>query len=309
MSVVFLMGPTASGKTALAMELAARFPCEIICVDSAQVYRGMDIGTAKPTLAQRAQVPHHLLDLCEPSEIYSAARFCDDAVKAIAQISARGKLPLLVGGTMLYFRTLQEGLSPLPRADAAVRQRIAQQARIHGWPALHARLGQLDAPTAAKLKPNDSQRIQRALEVYELSGQPLSALQAVGRSGGLAGPIVKIGLCPAQRDVLHQRIAERFHQLMQQGFLDEVRRLHATAGLNPDLPSLRSVGYRQLWAHLEGQYDLPTAIERGVAATRQLAKRQITWLRSESQLNNLDPSEPNLVGKVLRALEAGAEQG
>ncbi len=269
----------------------------------------MDIGTAKPTAAMRKQVPHHLLDLCDPSEIYSAARFCEDALKAIVEIQSRGKLPLLVGGTMLYFKVLQEGLSPLPRADAAVRARIAGQAQIHGWPALHARLAQLDAITAAKLKPNDSQRIQRALEVFELSGRPLSELQAVGCSGGLTGPILKLALHPPQREALHQCIAERFHQLMQQGFLDEVRQLHARKDLNPGLPSMRSVGYRQLWGHLDGEYDLPAAIERGIAATRQLAKRQITWLRSESSLNPFDPAEPELVSTVLRTLEAGTEQG
>ncbi len=302
MSTVFLMGPTASGKTALAMELAARIPCEIVCVDSAQVYRGMDIGTAKPTPAMRAQVPHHLLDICDPAEAYSAARFMEDAKKVISQIQARGNVPLLVGGTMLYFRTLQGGLSALPRADGVVRERIAAQARIHGWPALHRRLAQLDPVTAARLEPGDSQRIQRALEIFELSGRPASELQALGRSGGLAGPIVKFALMPAQREVLHVRIAQRLQQMMASGFLDEVRRLRARGDLHPDLPSMRSVGYRQLWSQLEGESDLPTAVERCTAATRQFAKRQITWLRSEDNVNLLDSAEPDLVGKVLQQL-------
>ena len=242
---VLLMGPTASGKTGLALALCEQLPCEIVSVDSAQVYRDMDIGTAKPDAATRARVPHHLIDVCDPAQTYSAARFCADAQRLLAEIRARRKIPLLVGGTMLYFRALQQGLSELPPADPGFREALALEAARLGWPALHARLAQQDPVTAARLHPNDSQRIQRALEIFERSGTPASG--HAPPAGGLEGPVVKVALNPPERSVLHQQIAARFRQMMQAGFLDEVARLRARGDLKPDLPSMRAVGYRQLW--------------------------------------------------------------
>jgi tRNA dimethylallyltransferase len=302
---VLLMGPTASGKSGLALELCAQLPCEIVGVDSAQVYRGMDVGTAKPDAATRARVPHHLVDLCDPAEAYSAARFVADAGAAIAQVRARGRIPLLVGGTMLYFRSLQQGLSDLPPADAAFRAALAAEAARDGWPALHARLARHDPATAGRLHPNDAQRIQRALEILERSGTPASA-HAPPAGGALAGPVVKLALNPPERRVLHERIAARFAQMMRDGFLDEVARLRARGDLSPDLPSMRAVGYRQLWAHLDGAGPLATAAERGVAATRQLAKRQLTWLRAEPGLAWLDPEAGDLARRAREHIEEAA---
>ena len=304
--VVLLMGPTASGKTGLAMALAAQLPLEIVSVDSAQVYRGMDIGTAKPSPELRADIPHHLIDILDPLQPYSAARFRDDALRLIAEIRARDRLPLLAGGTMLYFRALQSGLSELPPADAALRARLALEAQQQGWPALHARLAQLDPDSAARLHPNDAQRIQRALEIVELGGGPVARQQARRAGGGLDGRVVKLALNPPERSVLHARIRARFGAMMEQGFLDEVRRLRARGDLHPDLPSMRAVGYRQLWAHLAGECDLATAVERGVAATRQLAKRQLTWLRAETGLTWLDPDAPGLAQRALAQVRAAA---
>jgi tRNA dimethylallyltransferase len=306
--VVLLMGPTASGKSQLALALCERFDAEIVSVDSAQVYRGMDIGTAKPDAATRARVPHHLIDLCDPAEAYSAARFREDALRAIAEIRARGRIPLLAGGTMLYFRALQQGLSDLPPADAEFRARLGEEARRQGWPALHARLARLDPASAARLHPNDAQRIQRALEIVEVGGAPVGELQA--RKAGLAldGPRVKVALNPAERSVLHERIAARFHDMMRAGFLDEVARLRARGDLGADLPSMRAVGYRQLWAHLDGAWDLATAVARGIAATRQFAKRQLTWLRAEPGLAWLDPRADDLPGSVAEQIRAAAVQ-
>jgi len=301
---VLIMGPTASGKSQLALALCERLDAEIVSVDSAQVYRGMDIGTAKPDAATRARVPHHLIDLCDPAEAYSAARFRDDALRAIAEIRARGRIPLLVGGTMLYFRALQQGLGDLPPADPAFRARLAEDARREGWPALHARLARLDPDSAARLHPNDAQRIQRALEIVELGGAPVAQLQAA-RGAGLAPPVVKLAVNPPDRALLHERIRARFAAMMAQGFLDEVRALRARGDLAPELPSMRAVGYRQLWAHLDGACDLATAVERGIAATRQLAKRQLTWLRSEPDLTFLDPAAPDLVDRALERIGAG----
>jgi tRNA dimethylallyltransferase len=305
--VVLLMGPTASGKSALALALCEQLPCEIVSVDSAQVYRGMDVGTAKPDAATRARVPHHLVDLCDPAEAYSAARFCADARAAIAQIRARQRVPLLVGGTMLYFRALQTGLSDLPPADAAFRDALAREAAQLGWPALHARLAQLDPPTAARLHPNDSQRIQRALEIHARSGTPASA-HAPPAGGGLDGPVVKLAVNPPERRVLHERIAARFEQMLREGFLDEVARLRARGDLTPDLPSMRAVGYRQLWAHLDGAWDRATAVARGIAATRQLAKRQLTWLRAEPGVAWCDPDAPDLVRRAREHIGGAAVQ-
>jgi tRNA dimethylallyltransferase len=305
---VLLMGPTASGKSQLALALCEQLPCEIVSVDSAQVYRGMDIGTAKPDAATRARVPHHLIDLCDPAEAYSAARFCDDAVRAMAAIRARNRIPLLVGGTMLYFRSLQQGLSDLPPADAGFRAALAREAAQDGWPALHARLARHDPATAARLHPNDAQRIQRALEILERSGTPASGHAPPAR-GGLDGPVVKLALSPPERRTLHQQIAARFHDMMRAGFLDEVARLRARGDLTPDLPSMRAVGYRQLWAHLDGAYGLDTAIERGIAATRQLAKRQLTWLRAEAGATWLDPRASGLAGRVIEQVRSVAQMG
>ena len=286
------------------MQLAARLPVEIVSVDSAQVYRGMDIGTAKPSAAMQQQVPHHLLDLLDPTEIYSAARFCADARAAIAAIRARGRLPLLVGGTMLYFKALRDGLSELPTANTELRARLTNEAQKHGWPALHERLKQCDPQSATRLNPNDGQRIQRALELNELTGRTVADLHDEGRRGAFSEPVLALALSPPQRAVLHERIRQRFLQMMADGFLEEVRRLKARADLQPDLPSIRAVGYRQLWAHLNGESSYDEAIEQGIAATRQYAKRQITWLRSMTDLHLVDPTEPNLSERVLRLLNA-----
>ena len=297
------MGPTASGKTGLSLALAEHLPVEIISVDSAQVYRQLDIGSAKPDAATRARVPHHLIDLLDPSEAYSAARFRDDALSLIARIRARGNMPLLVGGTMLYYRALQYGLSDLPEADPALRARIEARAAAEGWPALHAALAAMDPATAARLHPNDQQRIQRALEIIELSGVTPTELYARERHAGLPGRLIKIGLNPASREELHRLIGLRFHQMMAQGFLEEVARLKARGDLSAELPSIRAVGYRQLWEHLDGRDGLPAAIERGIAATRQFAKRQITWLRSETGVQWLDPASKNLLKEALQLLK------
>lgn len=291
--VLAIAGPTASGKTAaalaLAQALAPHMPVEIISVDSALVYRGMDIGTAKPTLAERAEVPHHLIDIREPSQTYSAAEFVHDARRLIAEIRARAALPLLVGGTMLYFKALFEGLDALPPADAGVRAAIDARAAALGWPALHAELARIDPATAARLSPNDSQRIQRALEVWQLTGQPLSSLHTSKKRAGSAGAesaTAVFSLEPQDRAWLHARIAQRFDAMLAAGFLDEVRALRARGDLHPDLPSMRSVGYRQAWEALDAEaqsgapLDMSRLRERSIAATRQLAKRQITWLRA-----------------------------
>ena len=278
-----LAGPTAAGKTAAALAIAAQIPVEIISVDSALVYRGMDIGTAKPGAAELAAVPHHLIDIRDPLQPYSAAEFVTDATRLIGDIQARGKLALLVGGTMLYFKALFEGLDDMPKADAGVRAGIEEQARAHGWPALHAELARVDPVTAARLQPGDSQRIQRALEVYRISGKPLSAFHTAKDGtppSGAARASTLISLEPLDRAWLHQRIAQRFDAMLANGFVDEVRALRARGDLHPDLPAMRCVGYRQAWEALDGKFAIAELRERGIIATRQLAKRQITWLRS-----------------------------
>lgn len=294
---VLLLGPTASGKSALALALAEHVPLEIVSIDSAQVYRGMDIGTAKPSAEERSRVAHHLIDLRAPSEPYSAAQFVRDATQAIAGIRARGRLPLVVGGTMLYAKALREGLSQLPSADPKVRGRIAEEAARVGWPALHARLARVDAQTAARLPPNDAQRIQRALEVFELTGTPLSQLQGAPQAPALV--LRTIALVPEDRAELHRRIAARFDAMLAAGFLDEVRRLMQRGDLDPDLPSLRSVGYRQAWEHLRDATDFETFRAASIAATRRLAKRQITWLRS-MDAERVDPFATDTFERMLR---------
>ena len=274
-------GPTASGKTGLALALARRAPIEIISMDSALVYRGMDIGTAKPDAAERAVAPHHLLDVREPCDPYSAADFVADARRLVGEIRARGATPLIVGGTMLYLHALAHGLGDLPPADARVRARIEARANLLGWPALHAELAAIDPETAARLEPADAQRIQRALEVFELSGRPLSAhFRAQRARQAHAGPVLRVlALEPSDRAMLHQRIESRFDTMLAAGFLDEVHALRARGDLHPGLPSMRAVGYRQAWAHLDGATDDATFRAQSIAATRQLAKRQLTWLR------------------------------
>jgi tRNA dimethylallyltransferase len=283
---ILLLGPTACGKSDFAMRLARERRVEIVSIDSAQVYRDMDIGTAKPSAEERAAVPHHLVDIRDPSQPYSAADFVADASGAITGIRARGALPLVVGGTMLYAKALREGLSDLPSADAAVRARLEADAVRLGWPAMHARLAAVDPVTADRLEPNDSQRIQRALEVFEVSGIPLSQLQRAQQRPALA--LATIALLPDDRAELHRRIERRFDAMLAQGLLDEVRALRARGDLDPELPSMRSVGYRQALRHLEGQTDFAAFRAAGIAATRQLAKRQITWLRSLPGLVRLD---------------------
>ena len=297
---VLLLGPTACGKSALAMTLAERLPVEIVSIDSAQVYRGMDIGTAKPDAAERARVPHHLLDLREPDQPYSAADFVRDATRAIDEIRNRGRLPLVVGGTMLYARALRGGLSDLPSADSAVRSRIEAQARELGWQALHAKLRRVDPATAARLPPADSQRIQRALEVFELTGKPLSQLQGAARGSALH--LLTIALLSEDRAELHQRIELRFDQMLAAGLLDEVRRL-AARGLDAGLPSLRSVGYRQALRHLRGETTLAQFRAEAIAATRRLAKRQITWLRSMRDAVRIDPFGEAAPDELRRVIE------
>ena len=297
---ICLAGPTGCGKTAAALAIAEVLPVEIISVDSALVYRGMDIGTAKPSAAERAAVPHHLIDILDPIGSYSAAEFVRDATRLAAEITARGRLPLLVGGTMLYFKALFDGLSTLPQADAALRAEIDAEAAEHGWPALHAELASLDPETGARLAPNDSQRIQRALEVIRLTGQPLSALHAASRSAGVDWPL--FSLEPSDRAWLHERLAQRFDAMLAEGLVDEVKALRARGDLSLALPSMRCVGYRQVWEALDRQ-DFSDLRERGVAATRQLAKRQVTWLRSMPQRRVIACEGPQPIAELLAGLQ------
>ncbi|WP_457390481.1 tRNA (adenosine(37)-N6)-dimethylallyltransferase MiaA [Roseateles sp. P5_E1] len=297
---ICLAGPTGCGKTAAALAIAEVLPVEIISVDSALVYRGMDIGTAKPTAAEQAAVPHHLIDILDPTESYSAAEFVRDAKRLAAEISARGKLPLLVGGTMLYFKALFDGLSTLPQADADLRAAIDAEAAERGWPAMHAELAKLDPETGARLAPNDSQRIQRALEVIRLTGQPLSALHAASRDEGVDWPL--FSLEPSDRAWLHERLAQRFDVMLAQGLVDEVKSLRARGDLSLALPSMRCVGYRQAWEALDAN-NFSDLRERGIAATRQLAKRQITWLRSMPQRRVIACDGPQPIPELLVGLQ------
>ena len=302
--VVSIMGPTASGKTAAALAIAEKIPAEIISVDSALVYRGMDIGTAKPSAEELAQVPHHLIDILDPLDSYSVMQFRQDALRLAAEINARGKLPLLVGGTMLYFKGLKDGLDALPQADAALRAELDAEAAAIGYPAMHAKLAALDPITAERLKPNDSQRIQRALEIIALTGQPMSALLAQAPKTELPFTLLPIALEPSDRSVLHARIATRFDAMLNGGaLLDEVKTLRARGDLHLGLPSMRCVGYRQSWEYLDGAYSLAELRERGIAATRQLAKRQLTWLRSMEDRHIIDCLAPDATGAILQQIE------
>jgi len=307
---ILLMGPTASGKSAVALEIARHFPVEIISVDSAQVYRGMDVGTAKPSAPERAAVAHHLIDIIDPCESYSAAHFRADAARLMGEIIGRGRIPLLAGGTMLYFKALREGLSTLPQADAAVRAAIEAEAKEYGWPALHAELAKVDAPTAARLKPGDAQRIQRALEVFRISGKPLSALQGARAPAAAAYRFAPVALVPSDRSALHRRIELRFEAMLAAGLVDELAALRRKYALAPELPAMRCVGYRQAWEHLQGAYDLVALRERGIYATRQLAKRQLTWLRSMDEPAVFDCLAPDLgervIGHLARKIPDGA---
>ncbi len=299
---IFLMGPTASGKTGLAVELVRRLPCEIISVDSVMIYRGMDIGTAKPEQMTLQQAPHRLIDICDPAESYSAAQFRTDALAAMAEITRAGRIPLLVGGTLLYYRALEQGLSDLPAANEAVRAKLSAEARRQGWQALHERLQRIDPQAAGRIHPNDPQRIQRALEVFELSGRPLSSLLQSRQHAPLPYRLVKRALVPEDRDLLHRRIAERFQVMLAAGFLDEVTALRRRGDLHLQLPAMRAVGYRQLWQYLDGALSYAEAVQRGIIATRQLAKRQMTWLRAERNTCCLAAGAPKLLEQLLKSL-------
>ena len=300
---IFLMGPTASGKTALACELSDRFPLDLVSVDSALVYRGMDIGTAKPDAAMLARYPHALIDIRDPGQPYSAADFRADVLPVMQQISAQDRVPLLVGGTGLYFRALQQGLSDLPEADPAIREQLSKEAEQLGWPAMHARLAQVDPTAASRIGCNDAQRVQRALEVIELTGRLLSELQRGGSDALFPWRVLKLALLPAERHLLHERIAQRFDAMLAVGFLDEVRTLRARGDLHAELPAIRAVGYRQAWEHLDGDSTPGEFRDRGIFATRQLAKRQITWLRSDVGARLFDPDRPDLLARAADAVQ------
>ena len=288
------MGPTASGKTDLAIYLTEHFPVDIISVDSAMVYRGLNIGSAKPSAEELQKAPHRLIDVVDPLEIYSAARFRKDALKEMAKIIQAGRIPLLVGGTMLYFRALLQGLSELPESDEVIRQKLEQQAKEIGWEKMHQRLAEVDAEAAERIHPNDPQRISRALEVYEMTGTAMSQLQKEQKAEPLPYQVLKLALIPSDRALLHQRIEKRFSQMLEQGFIDEVKTLRNRGDLHQDLPAIRAVGYRQVWDYLDGIIDYTEMQERGVIATRQLAKRQLTWLRSEKDLTIYDLSRDSM---------------
>lgn len=304
---IFLMGPTASGKTDLAIQLRQHLPVEVISVDSALIYRGMDIGTAKPSKAELALAPHRLIDICDPAESYSAANFRTDALREMQEISAQGKIPLLVGGTMLYYKALLEGLSPLPSADEKVRSEIEAKAALIGWGGLHQELSKIDPISAQRINPNDSQRINRALEVFYLTGKTLTELTAQ-KGEALPYDILQFAIAPEQREVLHLRIEQRFHKMIELGFQQEVEKLYRRPDLNENLPSIRCVGYRQMWEYLHGDYDHDEMVFRGICATRQLAKRQITWLRGwTSPIQWLDSLQPTqALEKVLTSVSAKA---
>lgn len=303
-TAIFLMGPTASGKTDLAIQLLQRLPVEVISVDSALIYKGMDIGTAKPSKEELALAPHRLIDILDPAESYSAMNFRDDALREMAEITAQGKIPLLVGGTMLYYKALIEGLSPLPSADENIRADIEQKAIQQGWAALHAELANIDPVSAARINPNDSQRINRALEVFYITGKSLTELTEE-KGEALPYDVLQFAIAPQDRHILHERIEQRFHKMIELGFQAEVEKLYARGDLNINLPSIRCVGYRQMWEYLQGDYEHDEMIFRGICATRQLAKRQITWLRGwKTPVQWLDSLQPQQAKElVLRRIE------
>ena len=297
------MGPTASGKTDLAVDLVERLPCDIISVDSTMVYRGLDIGSAKPEADILARAPHRLIDICDPADPYSAARFRTDALREMAEITAAGRIPLLVGGTMLYFHALVDGLSPLPQADAEVRNQLSREAEQQGWPAMHQQLAKIDPGAAAKIHPNDPQRIQRALEVYRLTGKTRSELFAQTKAQPFSHQAIKIIVAPADRSLLHRRIKQRFQQMLKLGLVDETLSLYNRGDLDLDKPAIRAVGYRQIWEHLEGKTDVVEMAERAIIATRQLARRQLTWLRKEQNTEWFEATNPLLTDRVIRHLD------
>jgi len=301
---VFIMGPTATGKTDLAIALADELPMDIISVDSAMVYRGLDIGSAKPDAQTLAASPHRLIDICDPADAYSAGRFRDDALAEMARISTASRVPLLVGGTMLYFRALQQGIAELPNADPSVRQQLDEEAGTRGWDYMHQRLARIDPVAAQRIHPNDPQRIQRALEVYEITGKTLTEFWREQGGDGLAYRRVKIALMPPDRVDLRKAIEQRFDAMVNQGLIEEVRKLYQREDLGPELPAIRAVGYRQVWAMLEGEYDFATMREKAIIATAQLAKRQMTWLRKEADCNFIEPKSVKLLNllKNLRNL-------
>jgi tRNA dimethylallyltransferase len=299
------MGPTASGKTDLAMQLYDNLPCEIVSVDSAMIYRGMDIGTAKPDAETLLRYPHRLIDLCDPDQAYSAAEFRRDALAQIEEIRAAGKIPLLTGGTMMYFHALKNGLASLPKADPAVRERILALAETQGWPAIHQRLQEVDPVSAERLNPNDSQRLQRALEVFEVSGRTMTELWAEQEEQKPDFPIVPMAVMPKERSELHERIEMRFDIMLEQGFVDEVRQLWERGDLTLQMPSVRCVGYRQVWEYFSETWDYETMRFKGIVATRQLAKRQVTWLRGWENLTWMDTHDPKLLSNALKLIDCG----
>ncbi len=301
--VIFIMGPTAAGKTDLAVHLHENMDSEIISVDSAMVYRGMDIGTGKPDKALLAKAPHRLIDICEPNETYSAARFQNDAREAVEEIHAKGKIPILVGGTGLYFRALEQGLAELPDANYRIRARLEEEGETEGWKNLHSRLSKIDPEAAARINENDPQRIQRALEVYEITGETMTELLSEGRKQPFQYPIKKIILVPEDRSVLHEHIKQRFLGMLDSGLVDEVKKLHQRCDLSLAVPSMRLVGYRQVWRYLETETSYEEMQEHAIIATRQLAKRQITWCRSESNADWYDPHQSGIYSQILKNLE------
>jgi tRNA dimethylallyltransferase len=301
--VIFLMGPTAAGKTGLAVDLVQRLPLEIVSVDSAMVYRGMDIGTAKPSQDILRIAPHHLIDICDPSEVYSAARFRDDAMRYIREIHARGRIPILVGGTGLYFRALEQGLSELPSGNTGIRKHLEAEAEKVGWEAMHARLAEIDPEAAGKIHPNDPQRIQRALEVYLLTGISITAHYREVLKQRIPWRVIKIIITPSDRGYLHQQAEQRFLRMLENGLVAEVRRLYARGDLHAGLPAMRLVGYRQAWNHLEGGLSHKEMTDKAVIATRQLIKRQLTWLRKEQDSHGFDSLDAGLRDKILKLLE------
>lgn len=303
--VVFLMGPTASGKTDLAMQLYDNLPCEIVSVDSAMIYRGMDIGTAKPDAETLLRYPHRLIDQCDPNQAYSVAEFRRDALAQIEEVRAAGKIPLLTGGTMMYFHALKNGLASLPKADPVVRERILALADAQGWPAIHQRLQEVDPVSAERLNPNDSQRLQRALEVFEVSGRTMTELWAEQEAQKPDFPIVPMAVMPKERSELHERIEMRFDIMLEQGFVDEVRQLWDRGDLTLQMPSVRCVGYRQVWEYFSETWDYETMRFKGIVATRQLAKRQVTWLRGWENLTWMDTHDPKLLSNALKLIDCG----